>query len=188
MIDNETFRLRIGLFSGKRFGKSKFQGNASSAYNYIHNYNTRHNPGNYYSDYIYILFIYYILGIACVSMAMCQQFSDRNAYTSCSSVFKVTHTFNTNMHIIHTKLLSALCVAFLITRIYSRGLVEYFTYIMKLKWSCPKIKQSNRGYRILSCICFWTFFINSMLIVIVNPSLLNPGPANNTNPFLSISY
>ena len=72
MIDNETYRLRIGIFRGKRSDKKRLKSHkyTSSAYSYIHNYNTSNNPGNYFDDFIYIIFMYYILGIACYGICV----------------------------------------------------------------------------------------------------------------------
>ena len=50
-----------------------------------------------------------------------------------------------------------------------------------LNWRCHRKYslfqyKNNRFCRIMSSLCCWAFLLNFLLIAIVNPSLLNPGP------------
>ena len=88
-------------------------------------------------------------------------------------------------HLTHVKLLSSILIGFLITR----DLITYVQFgccfgLIKKLFSVPKFEFTkgfihnllSRFRFILSQCIIWTFVLNSSLIVIVNPSLLNPGP------------
>ena len=88
-------------------------------------------------------------------------------------------------HLTHVNLLSSMLIGFLITL----DLITYFYFcccfgLIKNLFSVPKLEFTKgfihnllpRFRFILSQCIIWTFVLNSSLIVLVNPSLLNSGP------------
>ena len=56
-----------------------------------------------------------------------------------------------------------------------------FTYFTKPCWNIKgyEIYHNNRFLRFAYLLISWTFLINFTLIVIVNPSIINPGPLSS---------
>ena len=88
-----------------------------------------------------------------------------------------------NFHLSHVKLLSTVLLCFLITR--DLIIYKYFgTFIglidrllnSQLKFYKKGVSRTKKILSFMSSCILWIFVINSMLIIVVNPSLLNPGP------------
>ena len=94
-----------------------------------------------------------------------------------------------NLHLTHIKLLSTILITFLITR--DLIIFNYFGcfigFCEKLFNTSPLLHRTGSLSRMkkfrsfISGFILWIFAINSMLIIIVNPSLLNPGPCKQIN-------
>ena len=89
----------------------------------------------------------------------------------------------------HVKLLSSILISFLITRdcIIYRHFGCFIGLMDKLANKSATICLSDKFgsnmvrkvVKFVSTCILWTFIVNSMLIVVVNPTLLNPGPLNS---------
>ena len=94
-------------------------------------------------------------------------------------------------YIAYTKLLNTILTSFIICRIYQRNLFYSFKLLLNLSWKSPlkyspMSYQNNRICRLMSGMFCWVFLLNFLLVTIVNPSLLNPGP--NQGNKLTFSY
>ena len=94
-----------------------------------------------------------------------------------------------NNLISHVKIFSSILLGFLVTRdcIIYRHFGCFIGLINKLICAAPKPHQSgglcysllhNTRNMVSTCL-LWIYVLNSCLIIIVNPSLLNPGPVNS---------
>ncbi len=171
MIDNETFRLRIGLFSGKKGINSKtklntnhYRCNTSSAF--IDNITSSHNP--YYKYIHFLMFIYFIVMIYfwSVLLSMCMSFNISLGLEAKSEML-FHHGFSRflipTMACSHIKIFSCILTFFVCRRFFSPH-------------KSLKHRFSNRLKRMMFNLTLWLYSINSILIIIVNPSILNPGP------------
>ena len=106
-----------------------------------------------------------------------------------SRFHKITDMEGMHSHLTHVKLLSSILISFLVTRdcIIYRHFGCFIGLIDKLVNKSTTICLSDRfgsnmvrkAVKFVSTCILWTFIVNSMLIVVVNPSLLNPGPMNS---------
>ena len=179
MIDTVLYRFRIGNYCKKRSN-----GNMESS-------PTVSIPGNLSLENrfhrltkilgISIIYVYTILCMLGMTLGMLLECKFRQfALTRFNNITDIQMI---NTHLIHVKLLSTILLTFLINRdlkIFKHfgcfiGLVD------KLLNTPPFLisKNDSRSKKIITsmsqCI-LWTFVINSMLIIVVNPGLLNPGP------------
>ena len=103
----------------------------------------------------------------------------------------ITNMEMMHLHLTHVKILSTVLLAFLITR--DCIIFSYFGcfigFVRKLNfnshypvWGLAHGADSSRLKKavtfITKCI-LWIFVINSMLITIINPNILNPGPSKS---------
>ena len=67
--------------------------------------------------------------------------------------------------------------------------LSYF-YLDPTKFNMKLILKYNKRYSVVTktshLLSFWLVSMNLLLIAIVNPSIINPGPTNNTN--ISVIY
>ena len=166
----------------KQSSKLQSAGNSIPSFLYLHNRNSR-------VFIIYLLFvIYFYLGIVCFT------FSTKS---TCESVYQANmlnfldYSIRCNGHIAYTKSLYAILLSFIFNRIHQRKTFFIFKLLLNLGWKCPlKVSlvssRSNRICRMMSGLCCWVFLLNFLLVTIVNPSLLNPGP--NQENKLTFSY
>ena len=183
MIDQETYRCRVGIHNAQPHSR-KNKDNRSQGYNSVPDSIT----GNFgVSKFILavIVYLYFMLCVLAIGMAIeCKLKSFDNYRIPRISNMEMLH-----LHLTHVKMLSGVLVAFLITRdcIVFRN-VGCFIGLLNKIWKNKT--QSNRGLtvrnnssRFMKAVTFiykcilWIFVINSMLVTIVNPNLLNPGPA-----------
>lgn len=177
MIDNETFRLRIGLFSGQK-GISSSKGlfktshygynNTSSAF--IYNITASHNPSYTYIPFLIFLYFMAIIYFLSISISMCMSFNI-SLILEANSEMLLSHRFSRllipALACSHIKLFSCILTLFV---------CKHFTYPSN-GFNCRFPKRLNR---IFFNFTLWLFSINSILIIIINPSLLNPGPQDLT--------
>ena len=86
-------------------------------------------------------------------------------------------------HLIHVKLLSAILITFLVSRdlIIFKHFGCFIGLMDRLLNKSPSITSKSvtltkKMLSFISQFILWTFVINSTLIIVVNPGLLNPGP------------
>ena len=137
MIDLNLYRFRVGVFnkSGTSRTKGKVQKTGNS------------NPVFGSSDFrlcgfIYIILIYYILGVACLTMSMSLKLSVAVNVSSTNYIVPTYHSLN--LHMTHTKLLSAVLTLFLINRIALQGHCSKFKdYMCDVIYICTFIVLSD---------------------------------------------
>ena len=176
MIDLSLFRHRVGIFNNTRKRRS---GKVSAAGNCLPDVGCF---GNFLVFYIYLYFAVYSLFVISGMLLECKIMS-----------FPLTrfHSISPNefAHLSHS--LRKIFSAILFTSILTKDLWLYISFgsssglISRLCfWNLHRKPQSRSfiGYAgessctILKGAILWLFAINSMLTVIVNPSLLNLGP------------
>ena len=182
MIDLNLFRHRVGVFNQR---SRSFRAAKCNAGNCIPNHDFHDflnyfkiNNNNYINLLLFIIYLYYMLIVMCVtmSMAMGMTICPTQMYIPNLSERELLH-----IHTVHVKILYVFIIWFLIKRVclndQSR---EFMLHALHLSSVCSKRYQtSGRFCRLLICSCFWFLFINFMLITIVNPNMLNPGPLQN---------
>ena len=186
MIDINLYRCRIGTYNRRPKSTKVKTGNSIPYFNYLNILNMKIKL----YALLYLLIIMYILvAISCIILSSHLQ---DLPYWSNTRRFHYTFLFSVSsldICVTHTKLLSAVLVTFLSLRIFDRDLVAVFKEIMIFRWQrCLPLSSStfgkcNRLHRFLIGLCCWVFFMNFLMIGIVNPSLLNPGPNR-----LSVAY
>ena len=190
MIDNETFRLRIGLFhSSKRSGR--WLGGKINRYtpfdisnnivNSIYNNNidmhkttpTYHSSFNISVTLLWIIYAIFMVYVGSLSLAMTVSI-DPSFHLGSS--LQSSLLLGSQCYLIpciacsHVKLLSIIISSFLIRNAF-------------VATSISKLKFASRFRRLSSLCILWLFTLNFLLIAVVNPSLLNPGPQS-----LSVLY
>ena len=177
MIDINLYRIRIGVHHGKiPFKNSKFKKfKTSDAGNCILNHN------NFTSNILHVLWVllyfYYIMIVMCVTMAM-QMGMD--SFPQFCHIPKLTNRELIFNHLTNVKLLYVFLIWYLVKQVCSKSETKCnMQYILFQYSHYPKKHKFSRLCRILTGFCYWTFIINFMLITIINPSLLNPGPMQN---------
>jgi hypothetical protein len=177
MIDLNLYRFRIGVFSQCKFKAAGKSGcNVAPTLGGISNICLMG----------YIFYIYYVLYILSLSMAMAVD-SIRLPISCFSPHPSVSGSLQ---GMINVKLMFVILVSFAIERICCRGFLRSCLTLMLLNGDCLGNdvllrKHPKRIHRLLSVVCSWVFCINFLLISVVNPSLLNPGPPKTS---LSVVY
>ena len=179
MIANEMYRLRIGLFQCKRPHKScKNHKHTSSVINsgneHPHDFIfSQHNSFYHHSSIFWLIYLAFIIYFASISLAIVLKF---DTLTPLYSKFNISFFNNVSRYLVptlacsHMKLLSIVISSFF----FRQGI---------LSGKLLNCKFSGRLKRLVSVFVLWMFSVNFIMIAIVNPSLLNPGPQN-----LSITY
>ena len=171
MIDLNLYRFRIGVFnqrSKSRCKTSKVTGNCIPNLGFF----------DCKLSILFIIYIYYILCVMSVAMAMTL---DVGGFPVLCSIPSLSNTEFIHTHLTNVKLLFVILVSFLMKRICQRGcLNKYLSYMLQRK--CVDNKristrlQLSRISRMLAGFCCWIFCLNFIMITLINPSLLNPGP------------
>ena len=173
MIDNAMYRLRIGLFQCKRPGRScknhKYTSSVTNAGN-EHPHDFIYSPQNsfhHHFSFFWLIYLVFIIYFASVSLALVLKFDTSTPFYSnlCNMSFldKISRYLLPTLACSHIKLLSIVITSFF----FRRG---------ALSGKLLNFKFSSRVTRLASVSILWIFTVNFMLIAIVNPSLLNPGP------------
>ena len=167
MIDFMLYRFRIGTFSNnkQKRNKSNYAGNCIP------------NLGSF-NHFLYFAYIFIMIYIMSVTMAM---LVDLNTMTFVIQIPRLTkfeqlHIFSSNV-----KLFAVLLSWFLIKRtivgaaggLDLLGICRYYhNYMSKKHYLFKKFLKS------CEYVYIWIYALNFLLITIINPSLLNPGPSN----------
>ena len=164
MIDNDTFRVRIGLFACKRRTPgSMTHFKKSFNHSFI-------SPNSHFSSVfwlIYSIFMTYFMSLLLAfSISSRSNLSD-NIHVSLPPVSAFSLPFLCHSYLKQFSAIIFFFVASKITAIYKEG---------KIRFNC-------RLHRFAAVFLFWVYSLNVLLIILVNPSLLNPGPQH-----LSVAY
>ena len=180
MIDLVLYRYRIGSYSngnGKRSKNVSKSGNCVTTHRFM-------SAINFLT--LAVFYIYFIVCVLSTSIGMLLECKLK--FFTLTRFHGLTDVEMIHSHLTHVKLLSSILIGFLITR----DLIIYVHFgccfgLIKKLFSVPKFEFTKgfiqnllpRFIFILSQCIIWTFVLNSSLIVLVNPSLLNPGPLQN---------
>ena len=154
MIDTETYRVRIGLHAGKRHSTGSITHHQLSSQNYLTS--NMHNHSLFWPLYSFFITYFISLSLA-LTLSFKSEFSEVNHFYFSSS-FTLPVVLHTSL-----KQFSAIIFSFVFTKIvtlYRSG---------KLRFHC-------RAHQLVAFFLFWIYSINLFLVIVVNPSLLNPGP------------
>ena len=181
MIDTETFRSRIGLFNhckGSKGRSQKFTPYSHNIYKILTNStssldtnvhdNTYSQHPSLHTHFPYFWFIYYIFIIYILVLSTSMSIRLETLFPLESTLnFSYLHTLPCftipSLACSHIKLLSVIVSSFIYKGIFCS---DYRS----------STRLSNGLCRYLSLSIFWLYNLNFLLITIVNPSLLNPGP------------
>ena len=175
MIDTETFRSRIGLFNhckGSKGRSQKFTPYSHNIYKILTNstrsLNTYSQHPSLHTHFPYLWFIYYIFIIYILVLSTSMSIRLETLFPLESTLnFSYLHTLPCftipSLACSHIKLLSVIVSSFIYKGIFCS---DYRS----------STRLSNGLCRYLSLSIFWLYNLNFLLITIVNPSLLNPGP------------
>ena len=181
MIDLILYRFRIGVFSRKgKIGKLNTTSPVSIT--------GKFSPDSKFIDIckfiffsiIYLYFMLCMLGSTIGMLVECKL----KPFTL-TRFHQISNMQMIHFHLAHVKLLSAVLIIFLVSRdliIYRHfgcyiGLLSRLFY-KSLSVSTKKLSRIKKCMSLIYICLLWIHVINSMLIVIINPSLLNPGPCN----------
>ena len=184
MIDNETYRIRVGLFATKRprnrQGSSTYDSTTfNSAFGthslpFIHDDTPTIIPlSNACSSFLvlfYSLFITYFWPI----LLACTVSFPRSL--NVLDLSKISFAISNHRFLIPSIAcinLKILCAIICSVGLKNPRLSEYYT----------RACYPNRFMRLISYCIVWAYLVNFLLITIVNPSMLNPGPQS-----LSLAY
>ena len=189
MIDITLYRFRIGVFGGGSVrGRVAFRNKGHSDFItyylksvkfYRLNTNNMHFEENIvhsqkhfiHSNMLLLLYIYFISFFTCTSLLMIN-----------STSFSISHLVNPAIYLnwnIPSITLAYIKVAYSI--IMSYALIRVFHG--KKHRLHGFYKNCSRVTRLIRCIILALLILNFLLICIINPNLLNPGPTN-----LSVYY
>ena len=164
MIDNVTYRVRIGLFACKRRTPgSMTHFKESFNHSFI-------SPNSHFSSIfwlVYSIFMTYFMSLLLALSVSCQSKFSENIHVSFSPVSAFFLPFLCHSYLKQFSAIIFCFVAIKTTAIYKAG---------KIRFNC-------RLHRITTFFLFWIYSLNILLIILVNPSLLNPGPQH-----LSVAY
>ena len=179
MIDIVLYRFRIGVYCKKGSdGNLKVSPTVSIT--------GKLSPENRFLNLtkilsISIIYVYTVLCMLGMIIGMLLECKFKNF--ALARFYNISDMQFENVHITHVKLLSTILLTFLITRdliIYSH--FGCFIGLIGRLFNSSTIVTTRTESWTKKCLSFisqfilWTFVINSMLIIIINPSLLNPGP------------
>ena len=177
MVDLQLYRARIGSYYNSR-------GIVSCSHNIIH----KSSPQPIYSSatlspqsvLLCLLYMYFVTIVLALSMFMSLSFP------VCTNLFCISHHVNQpenkfqnyNLAMIHIKFSFCIIVGGIYrTILSSRHVKKYFLYrlhLISLKYASSS--HIGRVNKLCYSLIFWLYILNFLLITIVNPSLLNPGP------------
>ena len=139
----------------------------------------------------FIFIIYLLLGMVSILFTTNPNLSDNRL----KHTFQFTYPPSSAINCLDALLKHwySILIVFSVNRIINRGLKSTFMKYLKLTWTCSlKVSilccKGKRFNRLISGLFCWLCLINLILIVVTNPSLLNPGPNSEKSKHLSVVY
>ena len=183
MIDLNTYRMRIGCFNprGSLTKKEKYKLGGLRYHDY--------NMG--YNILFYILYIYFIILMMCVSqliliLGLNSDTSHYSLYYSWAHPIFIMNQSNRDLPLlstIHTKLLYV-CIISCVLKEFVAGLhVKYCKKYRLQNFTPANIffgSKSTRFRQLISIIIIYIMALNFLLIAIINPSMLSKCSRPNT--------
>ena len=191
MIDIVLYRFRVGVYHGNALGREQKQrrtGKAGSIFNLdFFNFNKRYfiqyHPAP--SSAVYLCYIFCLMisiWILTNSLLMVSDTFSLQACPSCSySCLGGGPSYAFIYNIVY--------VVYFIIHILNQYYIRTNSFDGIIRFCGDKIRNNilvgGRVGKYLSMCIVWTFMVNLILVTVVNPSILNPGPVSNN---LSIYY
>ena len=170
MIDIQVYRFRIGLYKHKSFRRKGGKGKGfKNKGKFINPQNQSPNTSTIILAFMYI---YFIIMAYCVMASIIIISSNSTSFSKLGYLLPSIKLYQS-----YTALFANIFLVSLVN-ISNRRHFKLFSYFIKPCWSnsCCAIYNNKRILRFLYLVISWTFIINLTLIVIVNPSVVNPGP------------
>ena len=190
MIDLQTYRSRIGGYMARGHGMVQhYKHNAMSNDNDITFQTTATGNVLTFSFYpfgilLYTILVFYFVKIS--SSILVGYHSLAKPYISHNSLIELTKV--PDLQTVYVRLYFAIITCFIILRnFHKHAKHKPFTPLNLIKHIpalCKKI--STRHSALMHNSMLWLAISNLVLVIITNPSLLNPGPAGHTS--LSVLY
>ena len=172
MIDVELYRARIGNYlpscKEKRRNKTKDHGSRTAEFSFLKSDNSA-------SSGLWILYLIIILYLAAIFLGM---ICDTQTSDSISNInYMLSYKYFTQSNCMELVkyfyiIIFAFIMRYLVYNSRLRDSVLYRMYIVGTR-SKNRISRLSRG---IQCFLIWISILNFLLITIVNPSMLNPGP------------
>ena len=175
-----SYRVQIGVFVGGCFRGGSINSTRIPKCDNISNYMTdKYSVSRFISvSIVYLYFMLCVLGLV-MGMAIECKFKSSDSY----KFQRISNMEMLHLHLTHVKMLSAVLIAFLVTRdCITFRYMGCFAGLLGKALPTRSTIVNKHSSRILRAVAFiykcilWIFLINSALVTNINPSLLNPGP------------
>ena len=178
MIDNETYRCRIGTYSLNT--KSSHRKSHSDSRNFIYSCSNVDGPQNIIFFILYAIFIVYFTAF---SMSIISSFS--SSHSPHANLYDYPRYNILSEHCsTYVKLFCCILCYHVLKRLIRKQIYlqheNSFSVIQVFKMYL-NVKQ--RSHKIILCSIIWIYLLNFLSVSIVNPSLINPGPDNSLSIF-----
>ena len=182
MVDLEIYRKRIGTFNSS---KSNFRGKYTKEFS--------QSSGNAFcmSSFVSVvnlsfclLYLYFVTMVAALIMSMSISLPVNNKPINISRYsFKLKNEFyNLSIGLAHVKYLFIIIISIIFNESISNIHVKrYVLYRLSIKQAKSHRLHIGRINKLFQSLIFWLCILNFLLITIVNPNLLNPGPGRTGN-------
>ena len=183
MIELNLYRSRIGMFHTKpKYIKPKNSGNCIPTFDSFSFLNSSSYPNtqpNTTTILAYVIYFYFIIHILLVTSSMSLSF---NLRPSCT--FAYTHVINNNcrFHLALSCVKYFFCILIMHVFMSCKSNVKSGSLILYKLYITSTYKNGlGRLNKLCQAIMLWLCIFNFLLITIVNPSLLNPGPTGQSS-------
>ena len=182
MVDLEVYRKRTGTYNlsksnvrGKYMqGSSTFSGNATCMSSFVSLVNFS----------LCLLYLYFVTIFAALIMSMSMSLSTNNKPLNISQYsFQLKNEFyNLSVGIAYVKQLFVIIILIIFnTSISNKNVKRYVLYRLCIKQGKSRRHHIGRISKLFHSLIYWLCILNLLLITIVNPNLLNPGPGRTCN-------
>ena len=184
MINLELYRARIGNYKPQRKCNDKNTGRYNDRADL--SYALRSDRSDYHSLYSYLYYFIIVVYLATMMIMLDTMPVPKNkTFTFLNNNFTLIHInhFQNFKCIPIIKYFYAILVLFIIRmryiiskRYYSIGIRRSADYLHTIAGDCYRLGCTTRLGRFMFSLFIWLAALNFLLIAIVNPSLINPGP------------
>ena len=178
MVELQLYRARIGSHSNSR-GKLICSHNLTNK-SPTHLSNTL-SPLNVCLCLLYLYFVTLVWALSMsMSMSISVNFKPIN-FLPCSFQLK-SEFYSLNVALAHLKHLFSIIITIIFnTSLLNRHVKSFVLYRLLLKHGKFKIFHIGRFNKLCQSLIFWLCLLNFLLVTIINPNLLNPGPGRTNN-------
>ena len=178
MVELQLYRARIGSHSNSR-GKLICSQNLTNK-SPTHLSNTL-SPLNVCLCLLYLYFVTLVWALSMsMSMSISVNFKPIN-FLPCSFQLK-SEFYSLNVALAHLKHLFSIIITIIFnTSLLNRHVKSFVLYRLLLKHGKFKIFHIGRFNKLCQSLIFWLCLLNFLLVTIINPNLLNPGPGRTNN-------